>query len=163
MSYTVMTVCTGNICRSPMAEVALQAALAEADLESDVTVISRGVSDEEAGNGMDPRARHVLKQAGYHVGEHTARQVTVADIGKTDLALAMTAQHARQLRALGFPDEKVALYRAFADGAPAVDPHTLSAPDTPDPWYGGQEDFAATLHTVQECTPGVVAYLSEQV
>ena len=47
--YTVMTVCTGNICRSPMAEIILRAEFERRGLDDKVNVESSGVSDEEYG------------------------------------------------------------------------------------------------------------------
>ena len=52
----IMTVCTGNICRSPIAEVVLRDRLEAAGLADRVVVDSTGVSSEEHGNPMDRRA-----------------------------------------------------------------------------------------------------------
>ena len=58
--YTVMTVCTGNICRSPMAEIILRKFFADRGFESDrVVVQSSGVSDEEFGNPIDLSLIHI--------------------------------------------------------------------------------------------------------
>ena len=162
MTYTVMTVCTGNICRSPMAEVVLAQALATAGL-GQVAVRSTAVTGEEIGNPIDTRAQAVLREAGYVVPDRGAVRVSAADIATTDLALAMTAQHARALRQVGFPPEKVVLFRAFGHGVPDGDASTASAPDTPDPWYGGPEDFVECLATIEACAPGVVEYLRARV
>lgn len=58
--YTVMTVCTGNICRSPMGEIILRHEFEQRGLGGVVRVESSGVSDEEYGNPIDPRAVKVL-------------------------------------------------------------------------------------------------------
>ena len=158
MSYSVMTVCTGNICRSPMAEVVLADALAAAGLTG-VSVRSTAVTGEEIGNPIDTRAQAVLREAGYEVPVRGAVRVTAGDVATTDLALAMTEQHARALRRLGFPPEKVVLFRAFEHGVPDGEASAASAPDTPDPWYGGHEDFVECLATIEACAPGVVEYL----
>ncbi|PFG21315.1 low molecular weight protein-tyrosine-phosphatase [Serinibacter salmoneus] len=155
----VMTVCTGNICRSPMAEVVLRDALVRAGLADRVRLDSSGTSDEEHGNPIDSRAQQVLTEAGYEVPRHRARQVTTSDAQQVDVALAMTAQHARRLRQVGFPAERVVMFRAFEHGVPDGDPSSASAPDAPDPWYGDMADFRETLATVEACVPGVVAYL----
>ena len=65
--YTVMTVCTGNICRSPMAEIILRAEFERHGLADKVNVESSGVSDEEYGNPIDRRAVKVLKERGYEL------------------------------------------------------------------------------------------------
>lgn len=155
----VMTVCTGNICRSPMAEVVLRDALERAGLAERVRLDSSGISDEEHGNPIDSRAQQVLREAGYEVPRHRARQVTATDAREVDVALAMTAQHQRRLRQVGLPAERVVLFRAFEEGVPDGEASAVSAPDAPDPWYGDMSDFRETLATVQACVPGVVDYL----
>src|SRR5690606_41860023 len=87
----VMTVCTGNICRSPMAEVVLRERLVEAGLDGQVEVDSTGTTGYEVGSPMDPRARKVMREAGYTdpgIDGHRARQVRAADLGERDLVLA---------------------------------------------------------------------------
>lgn len=133
MTYSVMAVCTGNICRSPMAEIVLRSHLTAAGLDREVTVSSTAVTSEELGNPIDPRARRVLTEAGYVVEQHQARRVQVADVVDTDLALAMSAQHVRALRGFGFDQERVALFRAFEHGVPDEPIWQVSAPDTPTP------------------------------
>ena len=71
--YTVMTVCTGNICRSPMAEIILRAEFGRRGLADKVNVESSGVSDEEYGNPIDRRAVKVLKERGYELPSHHSR------------------------------------------------------------------------------------------
>ena len=108
--YRVIMVCTGNICRSAMAEIVLRDRLAAAGIPDSgpggVTVTSAGVSDEERGNPIDSRARRVLTEAGYGTGaddvsratgiaitSHTAQRITDAEIAEADLLLAMTDSH----------------------------------------------------------------------
>jgi len=118
-----MTVCTGNICRSPMAEVVLRDRLDAAGLGERVVVDSTGVSDEERGNPIDRRARSALAARGYDVPRHAARRVRPADLAGRDLVLAMTAAHARALRRIA-PDAaaaaRVVLFRTFDPAAPPV-------------------------------------------
>ena len=96
--YTVMTVCTGNICRSPMAEIILCAEFERRGLADKVNVESSGVSDEEYGNPIDRRAVKVLKERGYELpSHHFAHRITRDEIEHTDLFLPMTASHMRAL------------------------------------------------------------------
>lgn len=158
MPYTVLTVCTGNICRSPMAEVVLRDAFERVGLGNEVQVRSTAISSEEVGNPIDSRAQHVLREAGYDVPVRQAVQVRLQD-ADADLVLAMTSEHARALRAMGFSRKQVVLFRAFEDGLPQEDPYLIAAPDTPDPWYGDHEDFVECLATVERCARGVVEYV----
>ncbi|NMR21243.1 low molecular weight protein-tyrosine-phosphatase [Cellulomonas fimi] len=157
-----MTVCTGNICRSPMAEVVLRDRLDAAGLGDRVVVHSTGISDEEHGNPIDRRAQAVLREHGYPVPEREARQVRPTDLTASDLVLAMTSVHAHALRRLAGADRRVAervrMYRSFDPAAPQVDPgapeHVL---DIDDPWYGGREDFEVCLEQIEAAADGVVA------
>ncbi|MFI2104553.1 low molecular weight protein-tyrosine-phosphatase [Isoptericola sp. NPDC019693] len=162
-----MTVCTGNICRSPMAEIVLRDRLEAAGLGDAVVVDSSGVSDEERGNPVDSRARRTLAAHGYPTGDgHRARQVTRADLADHDLVLPMTAQHARRLRRLadgaaGSPGlAEIRMYRSFDPAAPVVEPggdeHVL---DVDDPWYGDESGFETTLAEVEAAADGVVEHV----
>lgn len=170
VAYRVMVVCTGNICRSPMAEVMLRAAFAKAGL-TDVIVDSTGISDEEEGNPIDRRARRVLSAHRLSVpDDHQARQISYRDLSETDLILPMTAHHAAVLRQRAMynqldasPDvAKIRMFRSFDPQAPAVAGHQEHLLDVEDPWYGGRQDFEDCYAELQAAIPGIVAYVAEQ-
>ncbi|WP_141759117.1 low molecular weight protein-tyrosine-phosphatase [Actinomyces sp. HMSC075C01] len=169
-------VCTGNICRSAMAEVVLRDRLAAAGIPDSgpggVAVTSAGVSDEERGNPIDSRARRVLTEAGYGTGvddvsratgiaiaSHTAHRVTDAEITEADLLLAMTDSHwnvlQRRAAGLGAEPDRIRMYReldpASAQQAEAVAAGgaSRSVLNVPDPWYGTMADFLDTLQVVE--------------
>ena len=156
-----MTVCTGNICRSPMAEVVLRERLADAGLGGWVVVDSTGTTGYEVGEPMDPRARRVLLAAGYSdpgIGGHRARQVSASDLRSRDLVLAATHDHVRALRRV------LGVRPSDDDGAPQVrlvrsfDP--ASGPvDLADPWYGDLPDFEQCLREIEASIPGILAHL----
>lgn len=156
MTFRIMTVCTGNICRSPMAEVVLRAHLEAAGLAA--VVDSTGVSSEEQGNPMDPRAVATLRGAGYEPPRHTARRVRPHELAERDLVLAMTASHAAALRRLA-PEhsDKVVLLRSFDPAAPSGGPEYLL--DVDDPWYGDRGAFAITLAEIEAAAPGIVEHV----
>ena len=163
--YRVMTVCTGNICRSPMAEIVLRHRLAAAGLGDEVLVDSSGISDEEHGHPVDRRARAVLVTHGYPAGDgHRARRVRAEDLTARDLVLAMTSVHARALRRLAGPDPveaaRVVMYRRFDPEAPSVDdPRFEHLLDIDDPWYGGPDEFEACLVQIEAGADGVVEHV----
>jgi protein-tyrosine phosphatase len=164
--YRIMTVCTGNICRSPIAEVVLRDRFEAAGLGDAVEVDSGGISSEELGNPIDPRAVRVLRDAGYAVPRREAHQVSPQDIAGRDLLLAMTAQHARRLRTEA-PDEasaaRVRMYRSFDPAAPSLEVVDESALDVEDPWYGGHDDFLATLDQVEAAADAIVDHVRREL
>ncbi|MBW4041211.1 MAG: low molecular weight phosphotyrosine protein phosphatase [Acidobacteria bacterium] len=166
MRYRVMTVCTGNICRSPIAEVVLRHRFEAAGLGDRVAVDSGGTSSEELGNPIDPRAARVLREAGYRVPQRTAHQVTSRDVADRDLLLPMTAQHARRLRTQApsaAAAAKVRLYRSFDPSAASLGVMDESALDVEDPWYGGHDDFIATLEQVEAAAGAIVEHVRAEL
>ena len=84
---SVVFVCWGNICRSPMAE-RIARAQASAKHHDGIVFTSAGVSSEETGNPIDPRARAVLTRHGYDASGHRAHRITAAKIADADLKTA---------------------------------------------------------------------------
>ena len=185
--YRVVMVCTGNICRSAMAEVVLRDRLAAAGShmrEPDgVVVTSAGVSDEERGNPIDSRARRVLAEAGYGTGaddvsratniaitSHAAHRITDAEIAEADLLLAMTDSHwnvlQRRAAALEVDPSRIRMYReldptaARQAGAVVAGRASRSALNVPDPWYGTMADFVDTLEVVERVSDELVDELA---
>lgn len=162
MTYRVMMVCTGNICRSPMAEVVLRDEAKKAGV--DVEVESSAISGWEVGNPIDFRAIHVLEGAGYNVPHRGAQKLTKSHMAEFDLILAMTEEHRRAIEKLArhMPKEarpEVRMYREFASDAASRSRAQL---DVPDPWYGDQQDFYVTLDTLQDATPNLLEYIESQ-
>ncbi|MEV5255575.1 low molecular weight protein-tyrosine-phosphatase [Streptomyces werraensis] len=158
MTYRVCFVCTGNICRSPMAEFVFRARVAEAGLEDLVEVDSAGTEGWHEGEGADPRTVAVLRENGYD-SEHTARQFDPSWFGRLDLVVALDAGHLRALRRLAPTErgaEKVRLLRSY-------DPAAGDDLDVPDPYYGGPEGFDACLEMVEAASQGLLAAVREQV
>lgn len=160
--YRIAVVCTGNICRSPMAEFALRREIERAGLAGAVAVDSGGVSDEEQGRPVDPRARAVLRRQGLDSADHAARQVTAGWFADHDLLLAMEPRHARHLQRLA-PTEadrrRVRLYRSF-------DPRAAGLPEeqqgVADPWYGAADGFDITWDMVDGALAGIVDFARER-
>ena len=95
----VVFVCTGNICRSPMAEVIARRAFHDAGLGDRVTVSSVGTGDWHVGNGMDARAAAELAAHGYDTG-HVASQLSPGD-HDADLVVACDGVNSAMRRQLG--------------------------------------------------------------
>ena len=91
MSFAVLMVCTGNICRSPAAELLFRARLADLGAGS-ATVTSAGTSGV-TGHGLDAPTALVLRELGLATGGHTARRVQPDLVGTADLILTAGAEH----------------------------------------------------------------------
>jgi protein-tyrosine phosphatase len=156
MPYRVCFVCTGNICRSPMAESVFRARVSEAGLEDLVVVVSAGTGGWHEGDGADPRTVSVLERNGYDI-DHAARQFRVSWFSELDLVIALDSSHLKALRRLAPTPadvEKVQLLRAF-------DPTAGHDLDVPDPYYGGMDGFEECLEMVESACPGLLAAVQE--
>jgi protein-tyrosine phosphatase len=156
----LQTVCWGNICRSPMAEVILQWRLDQAGVAAEVT--STGVSDEEHGHPIDRRARACLERHGYEVPGHRARRIEPADMTGNDLLLVMEVSHRHIVERLARDWGVAVKVRLLAEFDPSLPEERRrragSDLDIPDPWYGGPDDFEDTLVAIEAAAPGVVAW-----
>ena len=120
----ILTVCTGNICRSPFLERALQAEL-DASWGPGQVVVSSGGTGALAGHGMEEQARALMEGRGYTADGFEARHLTAAMVADADLVLTATRAHRGKVamlhpRALRY----VFAFREFADlleGVPADD------------------------------------------
>ncbi|MFD5340178.1 low molecular weight protein-tyrosine-phosphatase [Streptomyces hawaiiensis] len=158
MTYRVCFVCTGNICRSPMAEIVFRARVAEAGLDGLVEVDSAGTGGWHEGDGADPRTVAVLEDNGY-AGGHTARRFQSSWFSRLDLVIALDSGHLGALRRLAPTEqdaEKVRLLRSY-------DPAAGDDLDVPDPYYGGLDGFEECLEMVEAASIGLLAAVREDV
>lgn len=157
---SIMTVCTGNICRSPLGEFLIRRAAKEAGLA--ITVDSAGISSEESGNPIDPRTKKVLAELNINSDRHRAKKFQVSDFDRFDLLLAMDLNHYRYLKRLA-PDEaaaaKVRLMREFD---PAKADEKLENLGIYDPWYGDMNDFYITYEMISNAVAGVIDWAKAQ-
>jgi protein-tyrosine phosphatase len=160
--YRIVFVCTGNICRSPIAEVVTRT-LAAATTLSDGTrlgdrmaVSSAGIGPWHEGEPMDPRTATALQRAGHPDHPHVAHQIATARLGSFDLVVALDRRHQQTLRSLGADPERLFLLRAF-------DPAAGAAADVPDPFYGDDEEFDACLSMITAGCRGIVSALIDRL
>lgn len=138
-SVSVLLVCMGNICRSPMADAVLRHLVAEEGLGDVVRVDSAGTHSYHLGNEPHPKTQAELARRGVDVGEQRSRLVTVADLEAFDLIVAMDRANLAELRVLaqqtGGEEAVRAELSLLLDHAddPDVD-------EVPDPYYVGGYD-----------------------
>lgn len=159
MTYRVCFVCTGNICRSPMAESVFRARVEDAGLGGLVEVDSAGTGDWHEGENADPRARSVLEEHGYAL-DHTARRFEPSWFARLDLVIALDSGHLRALRLLAPTEEDASKIRLLRSYDPVAADDDLAVPD---PYYGGRDGFEECLEMVEGASAGLLAAVREDV
>jgi len=148
----VTFVCTGNICRSPMAEKIFAHHLQKEGLDGRVRVSSAGTHGWHIGAEADPRTNAVLQRHGYPTG-HQAAQLGAEHL-EADLVVALATGHDRALAHLGVPTERRALLRSFDPDA--------DTDSVPDPYYGGLPEFELVREQIEAAIPGLLAWVRER-
>ncbi len=144
---SLVFVCWGNICRSPIGERVARGMAEERGLKLEVT--SFGLARENQGWGIDARAVAVLEERGYDAQGHTARQIKPSDIEAADLVVGVEPFHVDKLRRMAPGADNVRLLNDFN---PNVDPGTPLI----DPWYGDDEGFQDTIAAVEAAMPAIL-------
>ena len=133
----LLFVCTGNTCRSAMAEAIARKLIADApDIYGDFSVTSAGImcagSSPASGNAV-----LAAEQNGCELSDHVAKQVTEELLAQADYIFAMTRGHKQLLEQMA-PQyrDKLFLFNAFAEGTP-------DAQDIPDPYGGNLNEYTA--------------------
>jgi len=144
-------VCTGNICRSPMAVSVTKEMAFKKKLE--IITQSRGVAGWHAGDEMDKRAQQALLKRGYKYIDHRAKKITAEDFKAFELLIAMDSGHFMELSVL---KSRLLGIKKPNDGLPRIIKftHFLNPPlkdtDVPDPYYGTQKDFDKVLDLIEQ-------------
>lgn len=148
---SILFVCLGNICRSPLIEAVARKHLADAGL--DIEVASCGTGGWHVGKQADSRMQAAAAKAGYALEAHRARQLHATDFERYDLLLAMDSNNLRDMRRAsgGKAHDRLAL---FLEWAGAVPPR-----DFPDPYYEELTAFTQSIVLAERGVQGLVERL----
>ena len=147
-TQTVLFVCTGNTCRSPMAEGLLKAALKG---EADTLVASAGVA-AMPGDAISRETQDILSEKNAALKGFRSQEVSESLLKKSDIVIAMTSSHADVVRHY-FPElaEKVHLLCDF------IDPEEgLAGADIPDPIGMGREAYEEVAEVMELAIPSII-------
>lgn len=157
--FRICFVCTGNICRSPIAEAIFNSLIQKAGLTDYIAVMSAGTGDWHVGEPSDDRAVTALKAHGHDGADHRAKQFDPSWFANLDLVIVFDRSQERILRAWANnePDRsKVQLLLSFDGGSSA-------AREVADPYYSDAAMFDDVVKTIEractslfrQITPGI--------
>lgn len=148
---SILFVCTGNICRSPLAEAVARKLAADAGKE--LQFDSAGTGDWHAGETPDPRAVAAARARGYDLTGMVARPVADDDFTRFHYLVALDQSHLKWLKARRaasrLPEKPMSRLLDWSVG--------LAGKDVPDPYYGEAEAFEQALDMIEKGCAGLIA------
>lgn len=144
-STSILFVCLGNICRSPLAEGVFGDVVRAGGLSHRFRVDSAGIGAWHVGSAPDPRSIAVAARHGVDISGQAARKIAPADFEAFDVILGMDRSNVDDLKQLAGPRHggKIGLYMEAALGARR---------DVPDPYFGGPDGFDDVYRMIREAS-----------
>lgn len=149
---SVLFVCLGNICRSPLAEGALREEAGRSGL--DLVVDSAGTGNWHAGEPPDPRAIAAAKQSGVDITGQRARQVRPEDFFYFSEIVALDRQNLPELFQIA-PEGATARLSLLLHHVPGREGQSVA-----DPWYGDDADFDLTWAEAAAAARGLARWMA---
>ncbi|NLI71806.1 MAG: low molecular weight phosphotyrosine protein phosphatase [Bacteroidales bacterium] len=153
---SVLFVCLGNICRSPMAQTIFEKIVEDKGAADKFEIDSAGLGDWHTGNKADPRMRSHAEKRGYTI-THRARQVQKNDFNKFDYIVGMDEQNIRELNNLATSDEHRNKILRMRDFLTQFDSDII-----PDPYYGDAEDFEYVIDLLEDSCENFYDFISKE-
>lgn len=154
MKTSVLMVCLGNICRSPLAEGVLKDLVQKKNLQSEFFIDSAGTASYHIGALPDGRSREVAIQHSFKL-DHKARQFGREDFKRFQHILVMDRSNYANVVKLAKTDEERAQVKLITD----YDPRPNHPEIVPDPYYGEIADFESVYQQLVICSEGFLSKL----
>ena len=152
---SILFVCLGNICRSPLAEGVFGHVLEERGARDGFLLDSAGTGGWHTGSPPDRRSIAVAARNGLDLSGLRARKIAAGDFSRFDLILGMDRANVADLRRIApvAARANIHLYLDFAEGR---------ASDVPDPYYGGPEDFEKVYRMIRTASEALAGRLLDR-
>jgi protein-tyrosine phosphatase len=153
MTYKLLFVCLGNICRSPSAENIMNQLILEAGLSANIVCDSAGTSGYHIGAAPDRRMSMAAKKRGLELTGQS-RKLKSADLQNFDLILVMDRENYQDILYLdreGKYEDKILMMCSFATSKPDK--------EVPDPYYGGTDGFDYVIDLLYDACAGLLNYV----
>ena len=182
----ILFVCTGNICRSPIAEETFRRAVKTRGLQREIQCDSAATHAYHIGELADKRTRQNAESHGLTL-THRCRKLNGEDFSVFDYIVAMDDYNMENIQSISYrstnihqPEEVCFLYRRFSPEASVALPPEGGISDeesdeqnspsggggawasVPDPYYGEESDFENVYQIVSRCAEGFLDYLVEK-
>lgn len=150
---SVLFICLGNICRSPMAETVFRHIVETNGAEADYNIDSAGLISYHEGESADSRMRNFAYQRGYHI-THISRPIRTSDFYEFDYVIGMDNDNMNKLRRLR-PDDAKAELHLMTEYCRGVEADVV-----PDPYYGGAAGFTNVIDILEDACQGLFEALN---
>lgn len=152
----VLMVCTGNICRSPLAEGIFRHLTETAGLAHAIHVDSAGTGNYHVGDPPDPRAQQIAQQHGLDISAQHARQLQADDFNQFHYIIALDQRHLTHLQQHqpATSNSELCLLAPFAT--------RYSETEVADPYYGDLNAFEDAFSLIEDALHGFLSYIQSQ-
>ncbi len=148
---SILFVCLGNICRSPLAEGIFRQVAIEHGMADRIHTDSAGTGGWHVGSPPDSRSVEVAARYGIDISGQRCRKIRQEDFDSFDLILGMDRSNIDNLNAIAPRDTRnINLFLNYAQGVSV---------EVPDPYYGGPDGFDSVYHMIRDGSEALVSKL----
>lgn len=151
---SILFICLGNICRSPLAEGVFRHEARKRGLSHRLTIASAGTGGWHVGNAPDRRSIDIANAHGIDIASQTCQRLKSSDFHDFDLILAMDNANVADARAINHDDgpAELVLFTQYA----RIDISSGQFREIPDPYYGGPHGFETAYTMIKQASIGTL-------